>query len=709
MSLPAQIIRQRDFSAGEINPDAERRDDSEFFKNGVRYARNMQTLHTGQIERRSGRRMLYVDGGVRDSFRPFGEEEFSITFAASRVTIRDAAGAEVEELVAPWTDPFAITWDFFENKIFVCGDFRPQIITVSEAGIWSIDDYDFHVGLAGKVHAPFFRFPETKNITLTPSARTGSVTLTASASLFVAGHVGEIFRYAGRQVRVTAVTNGTTATATVIEPLHPTVRYYITNASEMTGFSIGDQVETSESGVQGEIIAINTGAQTIDVVVQNRFRTTTAFERMVGPAGDADLNEGSTSILGTPGATTQWDEIFMSDLRGWPRSVTVDSQRVIFTDFPQHKSAILWSAVNAPDDLLVTDDATGAIFEFVQADCRVYHVIGGYDEFAITDAGVFYIPISPETPLAPGSVEFRKVYAGEVSSIRPIQVTEGVIFVDASQTGIYAVTATGQTARPYVASEISEFHRHLFSGVHALAASSGTPQSPTRQIFAVNDDGTVVIGQYNAARGYVGWLKWNGAGEVSHVSSRRGAVVFSTVYPVDAGDLAVAEQVDPDKLCDCALDMSDGPYDFLADTTVSVFADGFYFGERTLDETGALSGFDDYDAVTIGFDFEWTMKPNLGAFEGGEAYGQRLRRRKISKVMIKVRETTEFRCGNPESTTYRLYAGYEAGDDTDLPMVPRTDVYQYRQLGRSYDPGYELKQTIPGPFKLQELTTEITV
>jgi len=707
MSIPAQVIRQRDFSAGEINPDAERRDDAEMFKNGARYARNLQSLRTGQLERRSGRRWLYNDDGVRDSFRPFGEDEFSITFAANRLTVRNAAGAKVAELSAPWTDPFAITWDFYENRIFVCGDFRPQVITVSESGTWTIANYTFYVGLAGKQHAPFYRFAETKNITMRPSAITGSITVTFSAPVLKSGHVGSVFRYAGRQLRITGITNSTTGSATVLEKLNHTVDWDLTNANETETFSIGDIVSTSGSGVEAEVIAVDVPSTTVRGVITNRYRRRASEDRLVGPVSDADTDE--MFIVSTPGATTQWDELFMSNVRGWPRSVSVDNQRVIFTDFPQHKSAIMWSAVGVPEDLLVTAEATGAILEFVQADCRVYHVVGGYDEFAITDAGVFYIPISAETPLAPGSVEFRKVFTGEVSSIRPVQVTEGLLFVDKSLTGVYAVTATGQTARPYLAQEISEFHRHLFSGIRSMAATAGTPQAATRQIYAVNDDGTLVIGQYNADKSYVGWLKWDGSGSVKHVASRRGAVVLSTVYPLDGGDIAVAEKVDPNMLLDCSVDAADGPFAFLENETVQVVADGFYFGNRTMNAEGELEGFDDYDEVMIGFLFEWKLQPNLGAFEGGEAFGQRLRRRKISKVMIKVRETTEFRCGDPSSNSYRLFAGYEAGDDTNLPMPIRSDVYQYRQLGRSYDPTYELAQTIPGPFRLQELTTEITV
>lgn len=353
--------------------------------------------------------------------------------------------------------------------------------------------------------------------------------------------------------------------------------------------------------------------------------------------------------------------------------------------------------------MLITDDATSEIVEMIEADCRVYHVVGGYDQFAVTDVGVFYIPISAENPLRPGSVEFRRVYAGGVANVRPVQVTEGVVFVDSSQTGIYAVSATGQTARPYIANELTQFHRHLFRGIKALAASSGTPEAPTRQIFAINADGSVVIGQFNVEGQYVGWLPWAGQGEVHSIAARMGDVVLSTRYTGGNGDIYVAEQVKPDLLFDCKLKVGSSDLSFLAGTTVQVLADSFYMGDVVVGAGGVITGFDAFADVWIGFSYDWHVIPNLQDFEGGEAFGQRLRRRKVSRVNIKVRDTQEFRIGN------RLLAGYEGGDDTALPMPLRRDVYQYRELGRSYDPQYKISQTIPGKFKLLELTTELTI
>ena len=704
MSIARMVIRQRDFSAGEIDPDAERRDDTELFKYGVKEAKNVQSIRTGGLENRFGRQYLYSDDGVRDDFRLLPNEVHSITFSHLRATVRNAAGVVVATLTAPWTAAQVdkLVWAQNDNQLFIAGPtpLRPHVIEVNKSsGAWSIYAYDFRIGLSGIKNTAFYRYA-TIGVTLRPSDRFGAITIQFSAPVLSAGHVGTVFRYGGKQLQITGVSSATDASAVVLEPLNPTVKYMLSDVSEAATFAVGQIVQTSVSGVEGEVINVNLGDPSVTIIVLNRWRQLGSNDRVVGPSGDADIASAGASFV-TPGATTQWDEQFMSNVRGWPQSVAKDAQRVIFSNFPQLKSAIIWSTTSDPFDLQVNADATGAIFELIDADCQVFHVVGGYDEFAITDIGVFYIPISPENPLKPGSVEFRRIYSGEVSDVKPIEVTEGVLFVDESKTGIYAITATGQTARPYAASEITEFHRHVFNDIKSLAANSGTPQAASRQIFVVNGDGTVVIGQYSTDRNYVGWLPWDGQGEVSSVVASFGNVVFSTTY---YGTIHVAERINVDRELDCSVVYTGAASTlFLANKDVQVMADGFFYGTMTVGPSGTLPLTGTFSEIYVGFEFDWFVKPNLQDFEGGESYGQRLRRRKVAKALIKVRATQEFRVGN------KLLAGYNAGDDTALPMPKRSGVFKYRETGRSYDPEYQISKSLPGRFKLIELTTEVTV
>lgn len=726
MSLNDQIIRQRDFSGGEADPDALRRDDMDLLKFCVRRARNMVSTHTGALTHRPGRRMLFEDDGVIAEFKPFDDVTYRVIFSAGRVRIRSESGALVADLVAPWgaDDVDSLVFENMDNEIFVTWAGPVQVITVKESTlVWSIAAFSFGTGIDNTRMAPFYRFPGTSDITMRVSDYTGSVAVTFSAAVLTANHIGTAFRYAGRQLRITAVSSSKVGTATVLEDLPST---YSLDVDSAIGFSVGQIVECDTTNVKGEIISIV--GDVIKIVAFNTLTKPLSTEKLVGPNASTEID--IVTVETSPSPTIQWDEQFFGAHRGYPRSVAKDRQRLIFSNFPQFKSAILWSATGNNRDFLIGTDADDAIFEYISAECQVFHVVGGYDEFVITDKGIFYVPISVGTPLQPGSVEFRPIFSQELANIRPIEVTEGLIFVDKARNGVYAITATGQTARPYVASEINRYHRHLFEDVVSIAVTSGTKNFPTRQIYAVNDDGTVVVGQFNPDRDTIGWLKWDGGGSVKSASGSYGNMLFVTSYTFGASVVTVAEQLDYDLFFDCAmtlgtadqidflaladgsplklgsgenLSLSNFVASFYADKLVHVYGDGFYLGTTTADEDGIVSGFSAYSEITIGVKFDWLFQPLFTRVEDGNPVGQGEKRRKIENMTITVRGTQEFQCGN------RIFGSYRGGEDMSLPVPTRDDTYRYREAGRSWDPIVEFKSTFPGSFKLVELATRITV
>lgn len=726
MSLNDLIIRQRDFSSGEVDPDAIRRDDVEALKTAVRRARNLVCTHTGAITRRPGRRLLFEDYGVIMDFKPFDDAAFKVVFVDGGVKVRTQSGALVVSLPAPWTvdDLSSLVFEAMDNEIFVAWRGRTQVIKIFEGTYdWEIAPYEFGIGLDGAIRMPFYRFEATQNVSMQPSALTGNITVTFSAPVLSSQHVGVVFRYGGRQLRITSIISATVASAAVVEELPPSFAITVASGS---GFSVGQIVETDTINAKGEVFAV--AGNVVSIVSIDKLTTPQTGETLIGPTASSKIS--AVAAAPSPGAVIQWDEQFVSDYRGWPRSVSKDRERLIMTNFAQKKNAIFWLATGNNRDGSIGADAAQAMLEFITAECQVFHVVGGYDEFAVTDRGVFYIPVSVGTPLQPGSVEFRPIFTSELSDIRPIEVTEGLIFVDKSKTGIYVISATGQTSRPYIANEINRLHRHLFEDIQSIAATSATPKFPSRQVYVVNGDGSYVTGQFNPDREYIGWLKQEGAGRVLSVAGTYGEVVMMSAYKFGGVEYGVAEALDYDLLCDCGTTIDSGSsFDFLqfddgspltfedgsklqldgtivsfhAGKTVSVFADGFYFGPMAIPADGVLDGFDAYEKITLGIDFAWSLIPLFTNFEGGQPAGQGEQRRKIEKMLMTVRDTQEFRCGG------RDFGSYRGGDDMSLPIPARDYTYRYREVGRSYDPVVEITSTFPAKFKMIELFTRITV
>ncbi|MCA3326692.1 MAG: hypothetical protein INF72_04670, partial [Roseomonas sp.] len=92
-------------------------------------------------------------------------------------------------------------------------DMRPQRVQRSNTG-WSITPWSF-------TQDAYFRFAAPE-ITLTPSALNGTITISASAPVFAVEHIGVRLRIGGKRVLVSAVNSPSTIVASVEQPLTST-------------------------------------------------------------------------------------------------------------------------------------------------------------------------------------------------------------------------------------------------------------------------------------------------------------------------------------------------------------------------------------------------------------------------------------------------------------------------------------------------------
>jgi len=115
---------------------------------------------------------------------------------------------------APWTESqlFQIKYAQDADTMYlVHPDVAPQKLTRTAHDLWTGSEVDFQDG-------PYLE--EVSGVDITPSAMTGSITLTAASPIFKSGHVGALFRWkaddaAWYWLKITAFTSRTVVTATV--------------------------------------------------------------------------------------------------------------------------------------------------------------------------------------------------------------------------------------------------------------------------------------------------------------------------------------------------------------------------------------------------------------------------------------------------------------------------------------------------------------
>jgi len=217
------------FSRGELSPRIIGRVDNKAYFNAYFYGQNMIPFPQGALTKRPGTRYI---SAVKDSadvttlvpFRFSTVQNYMLEFGdgyfrvyRNRGQVQTSPGVAYE-VVTPWPSSVLRELSFTQSAdtLYVFHrDYQPRVITRTADATWTLDTFNF-------VDGPYLNTNITST-TITPSATSGAITLTASASLFTANDVG-------RQVRIltsgtwgyatiTAYTSATLVNATVVETL----------------------------------------------------------------------------------------------------------------------------------------------------------------------------------------------------------------------------------------------------------------------------------------------------------------------------------------------------------------------------------------------------------------------------------------------------------------------------------------------------------
>ena len=215
------------FSAGELNPLLRTRTDTKAYFNGAKTLRNWYIMDSGGIMRRQGTSYKQTLAG-ESRLLPFvfSEDEIAI-FALSnnRLDVFDKDGASVQANITSncnWTTAqlFELNLAQFGDTVFITHRNNPiRKIVRTSATNFTVSAFTFASHSSGYPrYQPYYKY-EDASVTLTPSATSGSITLTASTSIFTADWVGDTVRLDKKEVDITGYTSGTQVNATVRETL----------------------------------------------------------------------------------------------------------------------------------------------------------------------------------------------------------------------------------------------------------------------------------------------------------------------------------------------------------------------------------------------------------------------------------------------------------------------------------------------------------
>jgi hypothetical protein len=392
-------------------------------------------------------------------------------------------------IVTGYTSATVVTFDItiaFAGTAIASGawylDSSPQAIIVPSAK----DPVASSITLIGAL---------SRAASVTLSAKTGAgITVTASASVFVAGDVGKQF-FADSGVATITAQGGTTLTITIT-----------TDFASLTyaagGYGLTDSVWRSTD--VGSYVRVNGGLAKI-----------TAFTS--ASKVSATIITALTSIVASPPLAWTLETPVWSAANGYPRTLTLHEQRLVAagsTKYPQ----TIWGSVTGVylDFTKGTNDDDSYSFTIAADEVNpISYVASLRNMVAHTYGGEFSLQGGVEKPITPTNVRIRPESAHGSKGVRPITVGKESIFVQRAGRKVRAM-GYRYDVDGYQAPDLSVLAEHITTtGVVGMTYQ----QEPDTLAWMWRTDGAMLSCTLDRDQSVIGWAKHYTQGAVESMAT----------------------------------------------------------------------------------------------------------------------------------------------------------------------------------------------
>ena len=509
------------FSTGELDPLLRARVDLQQYGNALAKATNVLIQPQGGLRRRPGLKHILqlpdtstesAGNGVR--LVPFSfsvDDSYMLCFTHNRMYVikngvvqaningsgnnylTTTIGSSIVDDMC-WTQSA-------DTLIVVHPDLQPVRITRTSDTAWtattitfdSIPKYAFNIN-----------FDTNIGSTLTPSAVSGNITLTASATNHDSG----------------AAQAGTSTTITLKSTSSATNDIYNGMYVTITSGTGAGQIRIIEDYVGSTKVATVTPAWTTTPTSANNYEITTWTTESVNqyvnvnPQGRARITRYISStvveaVTEYPFFNTsvidagRWElesnyEDVWSSTRGWPRSVTFHEGRLYFGGSKSRPSTVWGSKIGLFFDFVpfesLDDDAVEATLDTNDLNV-ITDIISSRDFQVFTTGGEFFVPQQGTEPITPLTFTFKNVSRNGIKPGTRVQSVEsGSVYIQRQGKSLNEFLFS-DTQLTYITQRISLLSGHLLKGPQriALRRASSTEEADLLLMTNTNDGSMAVF------------------------------------------------------------------------------------------------------------------------------------------------------------------------------------------------------------------------
>lgn len=477
------------FNSGEFSPLMAGRADIKYWVNACRRMRNFvpalqgparrrpPTVHVAETKTSADRSwLLEFEFNVEQAYVLEVGDLYIRFYANHGYVIDPASPPDPLEVASPYSvvDLTADDGTFNLRAVqsndvlyIVHGSHPPQKLSRTAADAFNLATVEFEGG-------PFKKVDPDETVTVYASANTGvGITLTASAAIFLAGHVGSLFYLEQKDIDGVKLWESGKVVALNDVRKSDGKNYHALNAGT-TGTNRPTHARGAlfdgDAGVQWQFDDPGYGWVRITAIGGGG---TTATVDVISRIPDGAVGVANASLRHAHGA---W-----SDVEGWPTDVTFWRERLCFL-----RGKNVWKSVagdyenfkNRDDGGLVTLDAAVTVDvtsdrsnrgEWMAPFDTALLVGTAGDEHALSE-------ITTAEALGPGNIKARKQHEYGSRHVAPVRIGEGIVFVQRSGRKIRDMLYSWEK-EGFVARELALFSGHVTKGGILEMAYQAEPDS----------------------------------------------------------------------------------------------------------------------------------------------------------------------------------------------------------------------------------------
>ncbi|WP_414618615.1 hypothetical protein [Serratia liquefaciens] len=530
---------QPSFAGGEVSPSLYGRVDLEKYQTSLRRCRNFIVRQYGGVENRPGTRYVapakYSDRKCR--LIPFqfnteqtyvlevGDHYFRVFMDGAQVVYSSGASVgQPVDVATPWAagDIDLLKYTQSADVMTVCHPNYPPM----EIQRYAHDDW--RTAAVVTVSGPFANVNIDEAITVYASATSGTVTLTASASIFKSWHVGSLFYM--EQKNVDTVGRWVTGEAVSLDNIcrYQENYYRCVDVGERSHTGPVAPSHTTGDSWDGWAVAgsdaygvkwryLHSGRGICRITAVSGDGLTATADVVVRKDGEIEL---PGQVVGESSATYKWAHYAWNNDAGYPGTVVYFQQRLMFAGSRSQPQTIWTSRSGDYKDFgtsnpTVDDDAITYTYAGRQLN-QIRHLIDVGSLVALTSGGEYKVNGNQQGTLTPSAFQFSSQGQNGASHVQPIAISNVALFIQ-QKGGAVRDLAYSFDVDGFQGSDLTILANHFFTGLQITDwAFSITPMSI---VWCVRNDGALLGLTYLRDQQVAAWHLHPGTGRYESLCS----------------------------------------------------------------------------------------------------------------------------------------------------------------------------------------------